>query len=219
MGFGPGSKLRKAFAVAALSLGIIAAPGFAPPAQAASSSAAAASAAASAAAAAAAAARRAADDRAMNEAIVNPSDQNIQTLQNRGLVSRHAAPFVREAVGEMGIAPGTKPGQITHAQRDALKSLVTNKWRVSYVSALTPGEAVGKGLSESLAPYFNDCKDGTREFTYDAAKAAEQCMKDAHWEHDTKPALQKTAAGAGILASLGALIYAATRRRGPGGYA
>ncbi|MEZ0226083.1 MAG: hypothetical protein ACAH83_16125 [Alphaproteobacteria bacterium] len=219
MGFRPGSKLRKAFAVAAIAIGVMAAPGFTPPAEAAGSSAAA-GAAAGAAAAAAAAARRAEDERVMNAVITNPSDQNIDHLYRRGLVYRTAMPFVREAVNEMQVPPGTKPNQITETQRRHLTALVTNKWRVGYISAQTPGEAVGKGLRESLAPYFTACKDGTQEFTFDAAKAAEQCMKDAHWEHDTKPALIKTVEIGGMLGGVSALVYAvvAARRRGRDGY-
>ncbi|TAL26939.1 MAG: hypothetical protein EPN97_18405 [Alphaproteobacteria bacterium] len=220
MGFHRG-RLRKAFAVAAIAIGFMAAPGFIPPAEAASSAGASAAAAgAAAAAAAAAAARRAADDRAMNAAITNPSDQNIQTLQSRGLVNRYTAPFVREAVGEMGVAPGTKPEQVTYAQRDALRTLLMNKWRLSYISAPSAQEAVGKGLDNSLAKYFEGCKNGFdgAAWNYDNAKNAEQCMKDQLWEKETKPALIKTAEVAGVVAGAGALIYAATRRRRQDGY-
>lgn len=199
MGFRPGSKLRKAFAVAALGLGIMVTPGLVPEAHAGGSVVAAM-------AASQAAARHRADDAALNVAMVDPSGENMAALQKRSVFPDLSFPFVREALTEMKLPAGLKAEEVTEAQRVQLKESVAGKWRVSYMSAATPGEAVGKGLRSDLGKYFAACTDGVaKPVTADAAVKGENCMHDAKWEQEDKPALE---IAGGVVAG-GALIWAA----------
>ncbi|TAL26938.1 MAG: hypothetical protein EPN97_18400 [Alphaproteobacteria bacterium] len=207
------SKLRKAFAVAALGLGIMVTPGFVPQAHAGGSVVAAM-------AASNAAARRRADDAALNAVMADPSGQNIAALQARYVLPGQAVPFLREALKEMNLPAGLRADEVTEAQRLQLKDIVQNKWRVEYMSAATGSEAVGKGLRADLGKYFAACTEGvSKPLSYDTAAKAEDCLKDAKWEHEDKPAL-KIAGGvvAGGGALWGAVALAQRLRRRQQGY-
>ncbi|MEZ0226082.1 MAG: hypothetical protein ACAH83_16120 [Alphaproteobacteria bacterium] len=185
----PRSKLGKAFAIVALAAGIMVTPGVVPPAHAGGSVVAAMS-------SSQAAARRRADNEALSAVIAAPSEANMKALQARHVVPDLAFPFVQDALKEMNLPDGIKAEQVTEAQRDQLKEIVNNKWRVDYVSASTAKEAAAKGLRADFARYLDACRDGTAVvYTYDTAKQAEQCMSDQLWEQEGKPIF---AIGAGV---------------------
>lgn len=166
-----------------------------------------ASTAAAVAAAAAAARRRREDAEVTNAAIVNPSEQNILVLVKRGIINSLQAVYVRESIQEMRLPGGMTAKQVTEAQREQLKNLVANKQRVAIVSATGEDVAMARGLAAALAPYFNECKNGRVQdaagVSYQQASDVMQCMKDQHWEKDTKPVLE----GMGLATLAGGAIF------------
>ena len=167
-------------------------------------------------AAAAAAARRRHDREATNAVITNPSSQNIAYLQQRGLVDSTTTPYITAAVVEMKIPIGTKPEDITEQQRENFMQLLRDKRLVAEVSSPTEEQAVEKGLSRQLAPYFAACKDDlgySSSVTLPQAQAVETCMDNRHWENDTKPLLKKVGLGAAGLAVAGGIAAAIAKKR------
>ena len=86
---------------------------------------------------AAAAAHARHDREAENAVIANPSAENIKALQGRGLVDKTTVPYVQQAVKDMHVAPGTKPGDVTGTQRDQFMQAVKDKRLVAEVSSTT----------------------------------------------------------------------------------
>jgi hypothetical protein len=163
-------------------------------------------------AAAAAAARRAREDReATNAVIVAPAGPTISRLAKRGVIDKTMTPYIDEMVAEMKIPAGTKANEITQAQRDQFLTGLKTKRLVAEMSSTTAEEAVAKGMSKSLVPYFMETKT---EFGYSSAvtlpqaKTLEAAMKGKHWKNDTRPVLEKVAAIGGAVMVAGGIGYA-----------
>jgi hypothetical protein len=186
--------LRKAFMTALMTTAAAAgAATYAPPAEAAMKAATSA-----AAIAARGAARRHRMDEATVAAILNPSDANIQTLVDRGVITAFQAPYAKESAAALKMTNG---GQVTESVKSAFISSIEMKLETAIMAAATPAEAVGKGLSSGLSPYFNECKASYKN----VPELAIHCMEGKHWENDTKPLL-KEILGGGLLLGLGMAV-------------
>lgn len=211
MAFFSKGTLRKAFMAAAVMTTLT---GLAPQAAQASVpvvSSTAATAALTAAAAANAAANAARDREAKNDVIVNPSDENIAKLEDRGLIEKTDIPYIRETVASMNVARGTAADDISDTQRDQLMTGIQERKLVAEMSSATPQEAVSKGMPESLAPYFTATRAElgyAGNVTLPQAQAIEHSLESKHWENDTKPALEKTSAVGGTVLVVGGVAYA-----------
>jgi len=152
---------------------------------------------------------------AMNNVIVNPSEKNISKMLSRGLIAKKQVPYVVATVKDMNIPKSTNASDITSKQLSQFKKILKEKQQIDIISSITSGAALEKGLSASLAPYFNECKAENGSYgqaSYSDVKAIKKCMKDEHWVKDTKPMLKNMGFVAGGLLLVGA-GFAASRRR------
>lgn len=147
---------------------------------------------------------------ATNDVIVNPTPQNIENAKGYDVVDNTTIPYLNSAIADLNLKPGTKADDITDAQRDRFTQLLQDKKLIAEMSSDTPEAAVAKGMSSGLSPYFNQVKSdlgysGTVNLAQ--AQAMQQRMASIHWEHDTKPVVEKTALVVGGVALVGGAAY------------
>lgn len=162
-----------------------------------------------------AAANARADREAMNNLIVNPSDNNIVKAYERSLINSYQLPYVAESVKAMALPQGISADDITEDQRDMFKAVLKQKQNAAIVSSATAEGAINKGLPRPLSKYFTECKSRNN-----GVNGTMECMSDEHWEKETKPLLQVmgAAAGTGFLIVVGGGAIMNRRRKNQGGF-
>lgn len=129
------------------------------------------------------------DREAINDVLVFPTQQNIEKISRRRIITPYQVGYVPEAVKEMNIHPGTKPESIPKETRSRFLNRIKEMHELDIVRSPSASEAQKKGLDRSLAEYFGQCTKDLQPVDQREAADAMKCMHDQHWEKNTKSVL------------------------------